>query len=56
MGLAHAITYETLLADEDNQIAGVNHVCDANGISAAFLTLWSLTEFATIIRWGEVCN
>ncbi|KYB28392.1 Retinaldehyde-binding protein 1-like Protein [Tribolium castaneum] len=53
VGLAHAITYETLLADEDNQIAGVNHVCDADGLSAAFLTLWSITEFATIIRWGE---
>jgi hypothetical protein len=52
--LAHAITYETLLADEENQILGINHIADLDGLSAAFLTLWSISEFATIIRWGEV--
>ncbi|CAH1366631.1 retinaldehyde-binding protein 1 [Tenebrio molitor] len=51
--LAHAITYETLLADEENQILGINHIADLDGLSAAFLTLWSISEFATIIRWGE---
>ncbi|RZC35208.1 alpha-tocopherol transfer protein-like, partial [Asbolus verrucosus] len=50
---AHAITYETLLDDEENQILGINHVADLEGLSAAFLTLWSISEFATIIRWGE---
>ena len=54
VGLAHAITYETLLADEENQILGINHVADIEGLSPPFLTLWSVTDFATIVRWGEV--
>lgn len=50
---AHAITYETLLADEENQILGLNHVADVEGGNASFLTLFSITEFAVLIRWGE---
>lgn len=54
MAKAHAITYETLINDEENQILGVNHIANLAGVSTAFLTLFSISEFATLIRWGEV--
>lgn len=54
MARAHTITYETLVADEENQILGVNHVGDLEGVSAAMITMWSINEFATLVRWGEV--
>ncbi|KAJ8976905.1 hypothetical protein NQ317_014076 [Molorchus minor] len=53
MGKAHAITYETLLDDEENQILGVNHVADMGAVSTAYLTLFTITEFAYLVRWGE---
>ncbi|KAJ8970196.1 hypothetical protein NQ314_001343 [Rhamnusium bicolor] len=36
MSRAHAITYETLIADQENQILGVNHVADFDSITPAF--------------------
>lgn len=56
LGRAHAIVYETLLDDEENQILGVNHVGDLGGVTPAFVTLFSITEFSYLIRWGEVSN
>ncbi|XP_060535535.1 retinaldehyde-binding protein 1 [Cylas formicarius] len=53
MGRAHAVTYETLLSDEENQILGVVHVADLAGLNPAFLTLFSVTEFGYLIKWGE---
>ncbi|XP_050294749.1 retinaldehyde-binding protein 1 [Anthonomus grandis grandis] len=53
MARAHAITYETLLADEENQILGVTHVADIGGVNASFLTLFSVTDFGYLIKWGE---
>lgn len=54
MARAHIITYETLLDDEANQILGITHVGDAINCGAAYVTLWSINEFITLIRWGEV--
>ncbi|XP_018569220.1 alpha-tocopherol transfer protein-like [Anoplophora glabripennis] len=53
MSRAHAITYETLMEDEENQILGVNHVADLGAVGPSFVTLFSVTEFAYLIRWGE---
>lgn len=40
--------------DEVTQVMGVTHVGDLTNISPAYLTLFSPSEFATIIKWGEV--
>nr|CAD7256365.1 unnamed protein product [Timema shepardi] len=53
MAKAHMITYEACLDDEQTQIAGFTHVGDVADVSAAFITLWSPTEFSTIVKWGE---
>ncbi|KAJ8957535.1 hypothetical protein NQ318_020574 [Aromia moschata] len=53
MARAHVIVYETLLDDEETQIMGVNHVADVESVGPAFITLFSITEFAYLIRWGE---
>ncbi|KAF5304627.1 hypothetical protein FQR65_LT07909 [Abscondita terminalis] len=50
---AHAIAYETLIEDEDNQIAGVTHVCDAAVAFPSMITIWSINEFATLVTWGD---
>lgn len=54
MARAHAITYETLMEDEENQILGVNHIADLGAVGPSFVTLFSVTEFAYLIKWGEV--
>lgn len=54
MARIHMLTYETLINDEINQILGFSHIAEAKGVSMAHITLWSPTEFATIMKWGEV--
>jgi hypothetical protein len=54
MAKAHVMTYEALLEDEVNQVYGFSHVSDLAGVSAAHVTLWSPSEFATAVKWGEV--
>lgn len=54
MARVHAITYETLIEHEENQILGFNHVGDGDGASPAYISIWSITEFATLLKWGEV--
>jgi hypothetical protein len=54
MAKAHVLTYEALLEDEVNQVYGFSHVSDLAGVSAAHVTLWSPSEFATAVKWGEV--
>lgn len=50
----HMITYETLLWDEETQIRGLTYFGDIKGVSTSHITLWSPTEFARVIKWGEV--
>lgn len=54
MARAHLITYETLIEDEATQILGVTHVGDGVGAQTAHVGMWSVNEFATLIKWGEV--
>ncbi|ENN76065.1 retinaldehyde-binding protein 1 [Dendroctonus ponderosae] len=53
MARAHVVTYETLLSEEENQILGVSHVANIAGVNASFLTLFSVTDFGYLIKWGE---
>ncbi|KAK5637887.1 hypothetical protein RI129_000190 [Pyrocoelia pectoralis] len=53
MARAHMLTYETLVDDEDTQILGVTHVGDLAGASPSLITMWSVTEFATLLKWSE---
>lgn len=53
MARAHIMAFETLLDEEENQIMGFSYVADAMGIGAAHIAMWSITEFATLLKWGE---
>lgn len=54
MARMHIITYETLINDEINQVMGFTHFGDLATISPAYITLFGPSEFATLIKWGEV--
>lgn len=54
MAKAHAITYETLLEDEENQVLGFVHFGDLKGQHLGHLSLFSPVEFAMCMRVGEV--
>ncbi|XP_026475304.1 retinaldehyde-binding protein 1-like [Ctenocephalides felis] len=49
----HFITYETLLEDQENQVMGLTHAGDLKGAQAAHVSLWTVSEFARIVKWGE---
>ncbi|KAG8232673.1 hypothetical protein J437_LFUL009917 [Ladona fulva] len=53
MAKAHLLVYESLLEEEENQVLGFTHIGDLKGICAAHLTLWSPSEFASIVKLGE---
>ncbi|XP_034232407.1 clavesin-1 isoform X2 [Thrips palmi] len=53
MAKVHCITYETLMDDEENQVMGFTHFADLEGLSPSCVTMWSPTEFAHCLRWGE---
>ncbi|XP_069686607.1 clavesin-1 [Periplaneta americana] len=53
MTKAHMVTYEVLMEDEESQVMGFTHVGDMAEASAAQATIWSPTEFTTLVRWGE---
>lgn len=54
MTKVHMITYEVLIEDEESQVMGFTHVADIRHASPAHATIWSPTEFSTMVRWGEV--
>lgn len=54
MARAHIIAYETVLDNEIDQILGVVHIGDCIDCGSAFISLWNISEFITLIRWGEV--
>lgn len=51
----HAITYETLMEDEENQVVGYVHFADGDGFSFPHLTLFTPREAVRIVKNGEVC-
>ncbi len=50
----HAITYETLMEDEENQVTGYVHLGDGEGFSFPHLTLFTPREAVRIVKNGEV--
>lgn len=49
----HAITYETLMEDEENQVFGYVHFADGVGFSFPHLTLFTPKEAVRIVKNGE---
>ncbi|XP_065219188.1 alpha-tocopherol transfer protein-like isoform X2 [Planococcus citri] len=49
----HAITYETLMEDEENQVVGYVHFADGDGFSFPHLTLFTPREAVRIVKNGE---
>jgi hypothetical protein len=54
MAKVHIITYEVLIEDEESQVMGFTHIGNICEASVAHATIWTPTEFTTVIRWGEV--
>jgi len=50
----HAITYETLMEDEESQVRGYVHFTDGAGVSFPHLTLFTPKEAVRIVKNGEV--
>lgn len=50
----HAITYEALMEDEENQVRGFVHFADGAGVSFPHLTLFTPKEAVRIVKNGEV--
>lgn len=50
----HAITYETLMEDEENQVTGYVHFADGEGFGYSMLTLFTPREAVRIVKNGEV--
>lgn len=53
MSRVHAITYETLQEDAQNQIMGYVHIGDFKGITTAHVSCWNPTDFLRMMKWGE---
>ncbi|XP_071649662.1 alpha-tocopherol transfer protein-like [Temnothorax longispinosus] len=49
----HAITYEALMEDEENQVRGFVHFADGAGVSFPHLTLFTPKEAVRIVKNGE---
>ncbi|XP_015608055.1 alpha-tocopherol transfer protein-like [Cephus cinctus] len=49
----HAITYESLMEDEESQIRGFVHFADGAGVSFPHLTLFTPKEAVRIVKNGE---
>ncbi|CAG9857467.1 unnamed protein product [Phyllotreta striolata] len=49
----HSVTYESLLDDEANQVLGFSHVANVSGASLNHVPLFTVSEFAQMVRWGE---
>ncbi|XP_066582190.1 alpha-tocopherol transfer protein-like [Prorops nasuta] len=49
----HAVTYETLMEDEESQVRGFVHFADGAGVSFPHLTLFTPKEAVRIVKNGE---
>lgn len=53
MAKAHFLVFESLLCDPINQVLGVTHVVDVEGITLDHVKIWNPTEFGRILKWTE---
>lgn len=51
---AHMVVYESCMDDPIDQICGYTHVGDGCGVTGAHITAWNPSDFARIMKWGEV--
>lgn len=51
---AHMLVYESLLEDSLDQMCGYVHVGDGSSVTGAHITTWNPTDFARLLKWGEV--
>lgn len=51
--MCHAVLYETLLEDEENQVNGIIHIADASKCGFPLLTLFTPKEAARLAKNGE---
>lgn len=49
----HAVLYETLLENEDNQVHGIVHIADGSNCGFEYLTLFTPKEAARYVKNGE---
>lgn len=49
----HAVLYETLLENEENQVHGIVHIADGSNCGFQYLTLFTPKEAARIVKNGE---
>lgn len=54
MARAHSLVCESLLDDEDSQVAGYTHVNDESGMSMSLLSLWTLTDIKNMLGCIQV--
>ena len=52
----HALVYETVMENEEDQIRGLVHIIDAENLTFAHLTLFTPKEAVRIVKNTEVCN
>jgi len=48
-----AITLETLLEDNENQIRGLSCIVDASNLSLAHMTFWNPIEVQCLKSWSQ---
>lgn len=53
---AHVLIYESLMDDPLDQTCGFTHVGDGSGVTSAHIVSWNPTDFARLMKWGEVRN
>lgn len=54
MARAHSLICESLLDDEESQVAGYTHINDESGITMGFVSLWSLVDIRNMLRCIQV--
>jgi hypothetical protein len=52
----HALAYETIMENEEDQVNGVVHFIDGTGVSFPYLTLFTPKEAVRIAKNAEVSN
>lgn len=54
MARAHSLVCESLLDDEESQVAGYSHVNDESGMSMSLISLWTLSDIKNMLGCIQV--
>lgn len=55
MARVHSLVCESLLDDEESQVAGYSHVNDESGMSMSLISLWTLSDIKNMLGCIQVC-